>query len=243
MNAPNDYKPSFRGLAPEHSGWRHLRVFRVVMRAFPRMRCECSHMCAFSRMGCECVHFRAWDANARIWAHAMRMLPHAHISPHAMRCKCAHVMRCECAHQGGTYACPVLYLWSCDNKCISNKLPLLKRNFAPGLMNMMYLARGGVGGVLQKNWQGCSARVLCNHTLGYGDRGPKSYPWLRKMGQNQTLDNGKYHQINHFFKRFCMNLVKLGQNLVICFEKMMELGQNVQNLLKIYPWLWNLSQN
>ena len=25
VNTPNDYKPSFRGLAPEHSGWRHSR--------------------------------------------------------------------------------------------------------------------------------------------------------------------------------------------------------------------------
>ena len=30
-----------------------------------------------------------------------------------------------------------------------------------------------------------------NHNLGYGDRGPKSYPWLRKMGQNQNLDKKK----------------------------------------------------
>ena len=49
------------------------------MRAFPRMRCECA---------------------------LMRLLAHARISPHAMRCD---AMRCECAHQGGTYACPVLY--------------------------------------------------------------------------------------------------------------------------------------
>ena len=74
VNVPNDYKPSFRGLAPEHSDWlsfpqSHLRVFRVVMRAFPRMRCECAHMRTFSRMGCECAHMRACDANARTCAH------------------------------------------------------------------------------------------------------------------------------------------------------------------------------
>ena len=41
-----------------------------------------------------------------------------------------------------------------------------------------------------------------------------------------------------------MKLVKFGPNVVICFEeKMVELGQNGQNLLKIYPWLLSLSQN
>ena len=55
------------------------------MRAFPRMRCECAH-------------FRAWDANAHIcahFAHAMRMLAHARISPHAMRCDANARMRCD----------------------------------------------------------------------------------------------------------------------------------------------------
>ena len=92
-----------------------------------RMRCECAHMCAFLRMGCECAHvracsrmgcecahmraFRACDANARTCAHSPAC--------DAMRCECAHAMRCECAHQGGTYACPVLYLrmigWAQDS--------------------------------------------------------------------------------------------------------------------------------
>ena len=66
----------------------------VRMRAFPHMRCECAHMRAFSRMRCECVHMRAFPR--------MRC--------DAMRCECAHAMRCECAHEGGTYACPVLYI-------------------------------------------------------------------------------------------------------------------------------------
>ena len=35
-----------------------------------------------------------------------------------------------------------------------------------------------------------------DHILGYGDRGPKSYPRLWKMAQNQTLDDRKSQQIN-----------------------------------------------
>ena len=44
-----------------------------------------------------------------------------------------------------------------------------------------------------------------NCTLGYGDLGPKLYPWLRKMGQNHILDNRKCHQINHFWSNFAWN--------------------------------------
>ena len=51
-----------------------------------------------------------------------------------------------------------------------------------------------VGGVLRKILTGVCDLGFRNHTLGYGDRG-----WLlRKMGQNQSLDNRKCHQINHF---------------------------------------------
>ena len=67
----------------------YARIFAhgMRMRAYARIsriRCECSHMRAFPRMRCD-----------------------------AMRCECAHAMLCECAHQGGTYACPVLYLRRC----------------------------------------------------------------------------------------------------------------------------------
>ena len=61
-------------------------------------------------------------------------------------------------------------------------------------------------------WWGVGVRVLRkkidgvvrdpgfrNYTLSYGDRGPKSYSWLRKMGQSQTLDNRKSHQTNNFW--------------------------------------------
>ena len=55
----------------------------------------------------------------------------------------------------------------------------------------------------QLNWRtfltGVHGPGFHNHTLGYRDRGPKSYPWLRKMCQNQTLDNRKCHQVNHFW--------------------------------------------
>ena len=47
--------------------------------------------------------------------------------------------------------------------------------------------------VLRKMLTGVCGPDFRNHTLGYGDRGPKSYPWLRTMGQNQTLDNRKCH--------------------------------------------------
>ena len=64
---------------------------------------------------------------------------------------------------------------------------------------------GGGGGFSEKFWRGCAGQVFRNHTLGYGDRGPKSYHWLWKMGQNHTLNNRKYHQINHSWSNFAPN--------------------------------------
>ena len=64
---------------------------------------------------------------------------------------------------------------------------------------------GGVGrdGGTLKNFDGVCGPGFRNHSLGYGDRGPKSYPCLRKMGQNQTKpDNMKIHQINHFWSNY-----------------------------------------
>ena len=93
-----------------------------------------------------------------------------------------------------------------------------------------------------------------NHTLGYGDWGPKSYPWLQKMGQNQTLDIRKYHLINHFWSNFAWNWSNLAKILSFSLKKMLELGQNGQNLLKknlplptepqpkLDPWLRKSSQ-
>ena len=60
------------------------------MCAFSRMGCECAHMCAFSRMGCECAHMRAFcacDANARTCAHFPAC--------DAMRCDANARMRCD----------------------------------------------------------------------------------------------------------------------------------------------------
>ena len=102
MNAPNDQKPSFRGLAPEHPSWRYyhihilyLRVFHVVLRAFAHIWCECSHTRAFSGMRCECTYMFTY---VRISAHAMRMFAYACISAHTMRILAyarlsAHAMR------------------------------------------------------------------------------------------------------------------------------------------------------
>ena len=79
---------------------RHARIpaHAMRMRAFPRMRCECAHMRACDANVRICAHFRACDANARIcahFAHAMRMLAHARISPHAMRCDAMRMRACD----------------------------------------------------------------------------------------------------------------------------------------------------
>ena len=94
------------------------------------------------------------------------------------------------------------------------------------------------GRVLQKISTRLCGPGFHNRTLGYGDRGPKSYPWLRKMGQNQTLTVGNVtnlttfeallHEIGQIWPKSCHLLRK----------KMVEFGQNGQNLLKIYLWLW-----
>ena len=62
---------------------------------------------------------------------------------------------------------------------------------------------------------------------------------LRKKDQNQTLDNRK-------LTTFEAILHEIGQIWPISGaskKKLVELGQNDQNLLKIYPWLRSLSQN
>ena len=69
-------------------------------------------------------------------------------------------------------------------------------------------SRGGT----PKKLTGCAARVFATiPQLGYRDRGPKSYLWLRKMGQNQILDNRKCHQINYFWSNFAWNWSNLSQ--------------------------------
>ena len=69
----------------------------------------------------------------------------------------------------------------------------------------------GWGVVLQKILTGVCGSGFHNHTLGYGDRGPKSYLWLQKMSQNNTLDNRKCHQSNHFWSNISWNWSNLAQ--------------------------------
>ena len=57
----------------------------------------------------------------------------------------------------------------------------------------------GVRVLRKKNDGGVRDPGFRNYTLSYGDRGPKSCSWLRKMGQSQTLDNRKSHQTNNFW--------------------------------------------
>ena len=65
--------------------------------------------------------------------------------------------------------------------------------------------RAGDQGLLRKNLTGGCGPGFHNHTLGYGDWRPKSFPWLRKMGQNQTFGNRKNYQINQFGSNFAWN--------------------------------------
>ena len=89
-------------------------------------------------------------------------------------------------------------LWNLTGSmsCLSNIKRSDNLNSEPGV---------GGGGYSEKFWRGVRPSFFRNHTLGYGDRGPKSYPWLWKMGQNQTLGNRKYHKINHFWSNFAWN--------------------------------------
>ena len=57
-----------------------------------------------------------------------------------------------------------------------------------------------------------------NHTLGYGDLGPNhTYPYLRKIGRNRTLDDGKCHQnkfkIRSLAKELCSKIDQWLQKL------------------------------
>ena len=105
-----------------------------------------------------------------------------------------------------------------------------KQNFLCGWMDKvvnnslttMYISSRWLGlkpgGYSEKFWRGCGAGFR-NHILGYGDRGSKSYPWLRKMGQNQTLDDRKCHQINHFWSSFAWNWWNIAQILSFAWKK------------------------
>ena len=81
------------------------------------------------------------------------------------------------------------------------------------------MAMGEGGGVLRKFFMGVVRSGFWHPTLGYRDRGPKSYPWLRKMDQNQTLYNRKCQQINHFCSNFAWNWSNLAQILPFVSNK------------------------
>ena len=112
----------------------------------------------------------------------------------------------------------------------------------------------GPAGYSEKFWGGC-APGFRNHTLGYTetDRGPKSYPWLWKMGQNQTLDNGKVtklttfeailHEIDQIWPKSCHLLRKKWWNYVKNGKKLAEnMSLAMEPQLKLDPWLWKSSQ-
>ena len=84
----------------------------------------------------------------------------------------------------------------------------------------LFVNAGKSCGVPPKKLTGCAARISAIvPQLGYGNRWPKSYLWLRKMGQNQTLNNRKCHQINHFWSNFAWNWSNLSQILSIARKK------------------------
>ena len=111
-----------------------------------------------------------------------------------------------------------------------------------------------VWGVLRKILTGVCGPGFCNHTLGYGDRGPKSYPWLWKMGQNRTLDIRKWHQINLFWSNLAWNWSNLVQILWFASKKndgirskWPRFAENIPLAMepqpKLDPWLRKSSQN
>ena len=90
-----------------------------------------------------------------------------------------------------------------------------------------------------------------NHTLGYGDRGPKSYPWLWKVGQNQTLDNRKYHQKNPTFEAILYEIGQIWPKFCDLLQKNSGIRSKWPKFAKNIPlatesqpkldhWLWKL---
>ena len=78
----------------------------------------------------------------------------------------------------------------------------------------------GGGGVLKKILRGVRGLGFCNHTLGYGDQGTKSYLWLRKWVKMKPLIIGNItkltnfeailHEICQIWYKFCHLLRKNG---------------------------------
>ena len=87
---------------------------------------------------------------------------------------------------------------------------------------------GSCANKLRNILMGVCSLEFCNHILGYGER-----------RLNHTLGYGKWVKIKPLT---IGNVTKLTTFEAILHE-MVELGQNGQNLLKIYTWLWSLSQN
>ena len=81
-----------------------------------------------------------------------------------------------------------------------------------------------------------------NRTLGYGDRGPNHALGYGTWVKIKPLATGNTTNLTTYEANL-MKLVKFGPNFVICLNKMVQLGQNGQNLLKIYPRLWSPSPN
>ena len=116
-------------------------------------------------------------------------------------------------------------------------------------MPCICICPGWWSGVLRRILTGVCGMSCCNRTLGYGDRGPKSYAWLWKMGQNQTLDTRKCHQINHFWSNFACNWSNLAQILSFASKKCWNLFKFAENISlaaedqpKLEHWLRKSSQ-
>ena len=75
----------------------------------------------------------------------------------------------------------------------------------------------GHGWYFEKFLKGVRGPCFRNHTFGYGDGGPKSYPCSWKIGQtSHTLDKCKYNQNNYFWGKFVRNRSTSVKILLTC---------------------------
>ena len=127
------------------------------------------------------------------------------------------------------------------------------------------ISPGNGGCVCKLSWSlGCVALVFATEIEGYGDRGPKAYPWLRKMGENQTLAIGNItksttfgailHEYGQIWAKFCHLLRKKKNGGItevkmskICWKYTLGYGAPakirplaIEILPKIDPWLRKL---
>ena len=186
----------------------------------PACSTDCTHDCA-TNCGCECAKTASLIVLMTVPQTVLVTVPLTYLTTCATDCEF------ECAPDCVTDCAP-----HCATECIFDCAP----TWAHAWMTVICAPWAVLWKMLMGVWPG----FLQPYTLGYGDRGLKSIPWLQKMGQNQSLDI--LHEIGQIWPNSCYLLRKNGG----IRSKWPEFAENIPLVTepqpKLDPWLLESSQ-